>query len=221
MNVTADARGTRARIQDVAVELFTEQGYEKTSLREIAERLGVTKAALYYHFKSKEEILSSLLEDLVEALDALVAWSRTQQPGPALRRELVRRYADALYAAGHHRIMRLVEANQTVARSLSQAVNMRNRLMEMLDLLTTGVDSPAARVKISMAIFALHSTWFVLSDASLSDDERRATGLEVAMELIDSVDGTTTNGTTTNGTTATGTAADRTSAAAPAAGQNT
>src|SRR5262249_12854805 len=41
--------GTRERIQAIALELFAEQGYEKTSLREIAERLGVTKAALYYH----------------------------------------------------------------------------------------------------------------------------------------------------------------------------
>jgi AcrR family transcriptional regulator len=51
---------TRERILDVALELFNEQGYEGTSLREIAERLGVTKAALYYHFKSKEEILLAL-----------------------------------------------------------------------------------------------------------------------------------------------------------------
>ena len=43
----ASRRGdTRARIQQVALELFAEQGYERTSLREIAERLGVTKAAL-------------------------------------------------------------------------------------------------------------------------------------------------------------------------------
>src|SRR5207249_9245344 len=47
---------TRQRIQTVALELFAEQGYDKTSLREIAERLDVTKAALYYHFKSKEDI---------------------------------------------------------------------------------------------------------------------------------------------------------------------
>jgi len=51
------ADDTRTRIQAVALELFTEQGYDATSLREIAERLGVTKAALYYHFKSKEEIV--------------------------------------------------------------------------------------------------------------------------------------------------------------------
>ena len=52
---SAPRRDTRAQAQKVALELFAEQGYEKTSLREIAERLGVTKAALYYHFKSKEE----------------------------------------------------------------------------------------------------------------------------------------------------------------------
>jgi AcrR family transcriptional regulator len=51
---------TRERILDVALELFTEQGYEQTSLREIAERLGVTKAALYFHFERKEDILFEL-----------------------------------------------------------------------------------------------------------------------------------------------------------------
>ena len=55
---------TRERIQAIALELFAEQGYEKTSLREIAERLGVTKAALYYHFKSKEDIVRSFTEEL-------------------------------------------------------------------------------------------------------------------------------------------------------------
>ena len=63
MTDPARGRETRARIQAVAIELFTEQGYEKTSLREIAERLNVTKAALYYHFKSKEDIVASLIED--------------------------------------------------------------------------------------------------------------------------------------------------------------
>jgi AcrR family transcriptional regulator len=50
----------RERILDVALELFNEQGYDKTSLREIAERLDVTKAALYYHFQSKADILLAL-----------------------------------------------------------------------------------------------------------------------------------------------------------------
>ncbi len=51
---------TRERILDVALDLFTEQGYDGTSLRQIAEQLGVTKAALYYYFESKEDILMAL-----------------------------------------------------------------------------------------------------------------------------------------------------------------
>ena len=51
---------TRERILDIALDLFTTQGYEKTSLREIAERLGFSKAAIYYHFAGKEEILVAL-----------------------------------------------------------------------------------------------------------------------------------------------------------------
>ncbi len=51
---------TRERILDAALDLFIEKGFDGTSLREIAERLGVTKAALYYHFESKDDILLAL-----------------------------------------------------------------------------------------------------------------------------------------------------------------
>ena len=51
---------TRERILDVALDLFTDQGFDGTSMREIAERLNITKPAIYYHFASKEEILMAL-----------------------------------------------------------------------------------------------------------------------------------------------------------------
>jgi AcrR family transcriptional regulator len=55
-----EAASTRERILNVALELFTEKGFDGASLREIAERLGVTKAAIYYHFASKDDILMAL-----------------------------------------------------------------------------------------------------------------------------------------------------------------
>ena len=58
---------TRDKILDVAMDLFIKQGYDKVSLREVAEQVGVTKAALYYHFSSKEQIFRSLLQPLMEA----------------------------------------------------------------------------------------------------------------------------------------------------------
>ncbi len=51
---------TRQRILNVALDLFTEQGYDGTSLRQIAEQLSITKAAIYYYFESKEDILMAL-----------------------------------------------------------------------------------------------------------------------------------------------------------------
>jgi AcrR family transcriptional regulator len=75
---TALERSTRDRILDVALELFNEQGYDKTSLRAIAERLDVTKAALYYHFERKQDILlelhlrlHALGRDILDELDRL------------------------------------------------------------------------------------------------------------------------------------------------------
>lgn len=51
---------TRDRILDTALQLFTEKGFDATTLQEIADRLGFTKAAIYYHFRSKEDILMAL-----------------------------------------------------------------------------------------------------------------------------------------------------------------
>jgi AcrR family transcriptional regulator len=53
-------KSTHERILDVALDLFLEKGYDKTSLREIAQQLGFSKAALYYHFASKEDIFMAL-----------------------------------------------------------------------------------------------------------------------------------------------------------------
>ncbi len=51
---------TRERILDAALDLFIRKGYAETSLREIAAELGFSKAALYYHFESKQDILMAL-----------------------------------------------------------------------------------------------------------------------------------------------------------------
>jgi AcrR family transcriptional regulator len=82
---------TRERILDIALELFTEQGYDKTSLRDIAERLGTTKAALYYHFERKEDILlelhlrlHALGREALERLDGLEDGQQRADAWPSL-----------------------------------------------------------------------------------------------------------------------------------------
>src|SRR5215469_1082003 len=85
---------TRARILTVGLRLFAERGYANTSLREIAEELGVTKAALYFHYKTKEEIITGILRGYIDDIDELIAASTGGGAGLAEREETVRRFAD-------------------------------------------------------------------------------------------------------------------------------
>ncbi|MDM7324641.1 MAG: TetR/AcrR family transcriptional regulator [Thermus sp.] len=59
---------TRHRILEEAARLFTEKGYEATSVQELAEALGLSKAALYHHFPSKEEILYEISQEALKGL---------------------------------------------------------------------------------------------------------------------------------------------------------
>lgn len=56
------AEGTKERILDIALELFAQNGYPGTSMSDIAKQLGFTKAALYKHYASKQEILDQIVE---------------------------------------------------------------------------------------------------------------------------------------------------------------
>ena len=56
------AEGTKERILDIALELFAQNGYLGTSMSDIAKQLGFTKAALYKHYTSKQEILDQIVE---------------------------------------------------------------------------------------------------------------------------------------------------------------
>jgi len=58
------------KIKETAAKLFQDKGYHKTSMREIAEALGVTKAALYYHYSNKEDLFISIINDMTETMDA-------------------------------------------------------------------------------------------------------------------------------------------------------
>ncbi|HEX6500886.1 MAG TPA: helix-turn-helix domain-containing protein [Micromonosporaceae bacterium] len=189
---------TRTRIQDVALELFTEQGYEKTSLREIAERLGVTKAALYYHFKTKEDIVASLLADRVATMDDLIDWGRAQPRTAETRREILRRYADELKQRRHQEMMRFFERNQTAVHNIAEASKLRDRMLAILDLLAPPGAPATVRLRRALSIFALHASMFVLND--LDEDERGEAGLAVALDLVDTPGGTADGDASDSGT---------------------
>jgi AcrR family transcriptional regulator len=163
---------TRARIQQVALELFAEQGYERTSLREIAERLGVTKAALYYHFKSKEDIVRSFTEDYFAQLDALIAWGKEQPPGAGTSRELIDRYITIVLESGE--VFRFLERNQATVHGTEDGkhrfTQFRPRLKALMEIITGPDAPPRSRIRAAAAIFAVStSCMFFTKDAPEAD----------------------------------------------------
>ncbi|MHA5054479.1 TetR/AcrR family transcriptional regulator [Streptomyces sp. SD15] len=173
---------TRQRIQDVALELFSEQGYEKTSLREIAEHLDVTKAALYYHFKTKEEILISLFQDLTRPLDELIEWARQQPHTLETKQDVLRRYSEALDSAAP--LFRFMQENQATVRELSIGETFKGRMLELLDIIKDPGAPLTDQVRCMSALFSMHAGLFALRDVDADPEEKRKAVLEVAIDLV-------------------------------------
>ena len=111
---------TRDRILDVALDLFTDQGFDGTSLREIAERLNVTKAALYYHFESKDDILLALHMRLHEfGREALLKMAKQEPVTLTQWGELLDEVVDAMLA--QRRLFLMHERNQAALEKLHRA----------------------------------------------------------------------------------------------------
>ena len=94
--MSKDEGDTRERIRSVALTLFRERGAERTSLREIAENLDVSKAALYYYFRSKDELIASLAAPFVDGFRELLDAAEEGRDGDMARR-LVEGYIDLLF----------------------------------------------------------------------------------------------------------------------------
>ena len=173
---------TRQRIQDVALDLFAEQGYEKTSLREIAEALDVTKAALYYHFKTKEEILVSIFDDLTQPILDLIEWGRRQPHTLETKQEIVRRYSDILADAAP--LFRFMQENQATVRELRVGETFKERMQGLRDIMIDPAARMVDQVRYTSAIFTLHAGMFLLQDLPGEAEDKRKAALEVALDLV-------------------------------------
>lgn len=78
---------TRQRILDAALEQFSVQGYEATSISQLAEAVGIRKASLYSHFGSKQEILDSLIQVVLERYQEKSIFARADWDDPEFTKD--------------------------------------------------------------------------------------------------------------------------------------
>ena len=86
MRIVKDAAERKNEILDAAEELFAARGYEETSTGDILDRVGIARGTLYYHFRSKEEILDALIGRISQTLIARAGKAAEDKSAPVVER---------------------------------------------------------------------------------------------------------------------------------------
>jgi len=176
---------TKAEAQRVALELFTTKGFEATSLREIAEQLGISKAALYYHFKSKNDIVNSMMSSRGNEAAELLAWAISQESSPDLLERTVLRWVDST-SVDKLRGIRFVNANPNLMRSVvnNPGGQIRDSLGAVAELVAGKDADPTRKLLVRMAFLSINSALMAASGTKRTDEEIVAAAREMTLALL-------------------------------------
>ncbi|WP_216896757.1 TetR/AcrR family transcriptional regulator [Nocardia alni] len=174
---------TRERILAVALRMFSTRGYTATSLQELADELGVTKAALYFHFKNKEDILAGIMLGNLGSLNAMIDEAAQYASTPTGREEFLRRVADHLAAQGPH-LFRLMRENFSGIGNLGLEDEIRRTQRRLLDTLAGPNPTLLDKARARTAFAGLQATALTAEWEEADEDELRAAALTVALEVL-------------------------------------
>lgn len=173
------------RIVGVAVDLFATHGIDATSLQMIADALGITKGAVYYHFKTKHDIVLAVCADSFDTLEAAVAEAETIESVTSRDRALERLVPRIVTLAVESRsVFSKLRFDPVMVRLMADDARYDD-LLTRLDRLLSG-DAPDAetRVRTAAAISALAGTPVHHLVAELDDDALRAHLTTVLQEIV-------------------------------------
>jgi AcrR family transcriptional regulator len=145
--------GTREQILEVARKLFNAQGYDATSLRQIADELRLTKAALYYHFPAKELLLLALTQPFLDGMSRMVTELRaTEEPDPE---EVLAAYLDLFVE--HIDIVGLLGREPATQHHPDIGQRVRSLVLAIQQQLSGPDPSPTQSVRTACAMGVVHA----------------------------------------------------------------
>ncbi|MCU6795621.1 TetR/AcrR family transcriptional regulator [Paenibacillus sp. WQ 127069] len=148
---------TRSQILSIALKFFIEKGYERTSTRDIAEALGMTKSSLYYHFRNKEDILISLIQLRHTQLEELQEWLENQPLVPDLLERTAHRWIECT-TPERLQVMILSQANQPIMLRLHETgQDIRTGFQAIIDRFVDNNSSAEARLLVRMTLDTISS----------------------------------------------------------------
>lgn len=165
----SSAADTRQRLIDVAVDLFTTHSFAGTSLQMIADEMGFTKAAIYYHFRTREELLTAVLAPIFEQLRAVIEGAEAQRGANAQADHMLCGYAEL--AVANRALVSVLACDPSVITLLHQQPHWADLITRQLALLAGGEREPGGLIKATVALAGISSAvgpaWIAVDDADL------------------------------------------------------
>ena len=119
----ADVRNRRDDLIRVSARLFRERGFDGTTIRDIADAVGMRSGSPFYHFKSKQEILAAVMEEgLMAGLAVTEAAAASDLPPREKFRALVRGHLETVLAEGHDFVPVLLYDWRALSPELQQQI---------------------------------------------------------------------------------------------------
>jgi AcrR family transcriptional regulator len=181
--LTTSAADTRQRLIEVAVDLFTRHSFAGTSLQMIADEMGFTKAAIYYHFRSREELLAAVVEPIFEQLSAIITVAESQRSAAARADHMLLGYAEL--AVANRALVSVLACDPSVTTLLRDQPHWSELINRQLALLAGDVRDAGGLIKATVVLAGISSavgpTWIAVGDDDLLrhlvDTGRRTLGL--------------------------------------------
>lgn len=144
------ATDSRQRFIDVAVSLFTQRSFAGTSLQMIADELGVTKAAVYHHFHTREDLLNAVVEPLLGQLRIIVDAAEEQRSTHARAEYMLSGYAGV--AVRNRALVSVLAADPGAIEMLRAQRDLGTLIDRQIKLLADVDPGPAGLVKASLVL---------------------------------------------------------------------
>ena len=128
----AQAERTRQQILETAQRLFNEHGYDATSLQMIADEMGLTKAAVYYHFRAKSEILHAIMQPGIRQIEALLDEAAAMRGRRARIEHLVNGLVHFLVKNRHYAVMASNDPAAKRHKLDDETMTLRRRALALL-----------------------------------------------------------------------------------------
>lgn len=184
MQHATSSRDTKTEIHRAAVNLFSTQGYDKTSLREIAEQVGITKASLYYHYSSKQELLRAIVGTFLDDVFAVLRLTETLEWSPETEQDVLGAYVDVIIAhrsTGPTLLRDIAAVLAAFGDDLDELIAQSRRFQLWL----AGPDPTAAdRLRASAAVESIGAAMSAELELPTRNDEIRAVLLDSATAIL-------------------------------------